>query len=165
MQLLPRTSRPYNILLITHRLATEQIKFPLNGVVYRGGGLPDEHRSFFKLGREFRVAGFLASSFSQETAEHFMSSARARGEPCIMWEIHVDPAGESSPAKRCMHVSYVERSNMPGEKEYLFAPYLPFTVKQVRWGRGSASNPHIVVLEAGLDSLDFGEDLPLAPWL
>ena len=36
---------------------------------------------------------------------------------------------------------------------------------QVKWGRGSASNPHVVVLEAGLDSLDFDEDLPLAPWL
>jgi hypothetical protein len=36
---------------------------------------------------------------------------------------------------------------------------------QVKWGKGSATNPHVVVLEAGLDSLDFDEDLPLAPWL
>ncbi len=36
---------------------------------------------------------------------------------------------------------------------------------QVTWGRGSNTNPHIVVLEAGLDSLDFDEDLPVAPWL
>jgi hypothetical protein len=36
---------------------------------------------------------------------------------------------------------------------------------QVTWGRGSNINPHIVVLEAGLDSLDFDEDLPVAPWL
>ena len=38
-------------------------------------------------------------------------------------------------------------------------------VSQVKWGKGSTSNPHVVVLEAGLDSLDFDEDLPLAPWL
>ncbi len=36
---------------------------------------------------------------------------------------------------------------------------------QVKWGKGSVTNPHVVVLEAGLDSLDFDEDLPLAPWL
>jgi hypothetical protein len=123
--------RAINTLLVTRRLAIQLIKFPPNGVVFRGGGLPDEHRGFYESGREFRVAGFLASSFSQATAEHFMCSARARSEPCVMWVIHVDPAGEHSPAKRCMHVSYVERSNMPDEMEYLFAPYSPFTVKQV----------------------------------
>jgi hypothetical protein len=36
---------------------------------------------------------------------------------------------------------------------------------QVTWGRGSNTSPHTVVLEAGLDSLDFDEDLPVAPWL
>ena len=38
-------------------------------------------------------------------------------------------------------------------------------VRQIKWGKGSASNPYVIVLEAGLDSLDFDEDLPLAPWL
>jgi hypothetical protein len=32
---------------------------------------------------------------------------------------------------RCDHVSYVERSNVEGEEEYLFAPYSPFTVTKV----------------------------------
>jgi hypothetical protein len=123
--------RAINTLLITRRMTMEPIKFPEKGVVYRGGGLLDEHRDFFQPGREFRVPGFLATSFLQATAEQFMCNARARGEPSIIWRIHVDPAGEHSPARRCMHVSYVERSNMPDEKEYLFAPYSPFTVKEV----------------------------------
>jgi hypothetical protein len=127
--------RAISMLLVIRRLTIQVIKFPPNGVVFRGGGLPEEHRGFYESGREFRVPGFLASSFAKETAEHFMCSARARGEPCVMWEIHVDPAGERSPAKRCMHVNYVERSNLPGEMEYLFAPYSPFTVKQVRQHR------------------------------
>jgi hypothetical protein len=54
-----------------------------------------------------------------------------RGEPCVMWEVHVDPAGKYSPARRCKHVNYVERTNVVEEKEYLFAPYSPFTVTEV----------------------------------
>jgi hypothetical protein len=65
----------------------------------------------------------------------------------------------------CKHVNYVSVSKVPGEAEYLFAPYSPFTVKEVRKGTGSCTNPHEIYLEAGLDSLDFDEDLPVAPWI
>ncbi len=36
---------------------------------------------------------------------------------------------------------------------------------QVKWGRGIPMDPHVVVLEAGLDSRAFDENLPVAPWL
>jgi hypothetical protein len=36
---------------------------------------------------------------------------------------------------------------------------------QVKWGRGILMDPHVVVLEAGLDSRAFDENLPVAPWL
>ena len=56
-------------------------------------------------------------------------------------------------------------SNVQGEAEYLFASYSPFTVKEVQKGTGSLQNPHVVYLEAGLDSLDFDEELPVTPWI
>ena len=38
-------------------------------------------------------------------------------------------------------------------------------VAQVRWSRGIPSEPHVVVLEAGLDGRAFDDNLPVAPWL
>ena len=37
--------------------------------------------------------------------------------------------------------------------------------EQVRWGRGIPMDPHVVVLDAGLDGRAFPEDLPVAPWI
>ena len=123
--------RAVNTLLVTRASPTIQTRFPPNGVTYQGGGLPDQHRDFYQVGKSFRVAGFLATSFVREVAEGFMCFADRRGEPCVLWEIHVDPAGERSPARRCKHVNYVTRHNIPGEEEYLYAPYSPFTVREV----------------------------------
>jgi hypothetical protein len=86
---------------------------------------------FYTVGSSFRVASFLATSFSMHVAEQFLLYSDGRGEPCVVWEIHLDPAGEFSPARRCKHVSYVKHSNVARECEYLFAPYSPFTVKEV----------------------------------
>jgi hypothetical protein len=36
---------------------------------------------------------------------------------------------------------------------------------QVYFGKGSKKDPHVIELEAGLDSADFEEDLPVAPWV
>ena len=41
------------------------------GRCYRGSGLPDEHKAFFRQGLKFRVPGFLATSFKmQATCAH-----------------------------------------------------------------------------------------------
>jgi hypothetical protein len=159
--------RAINTLLITRRGDLEIVKFPPNGVTYRGGGLPDAHRGFFTAGKQYRVPGFLATSFSWKVAEDFMMYADMREEPCVMWIVHVDPDGEHSKARRCMHVNFVERSNVKGEDEYLFAPYAPFTVIEVHEGSGLPCDPHVIKVLAALDSRDkknFPEDLPLAPW-
>ena len=98
-----------------------------------------------------------------------------------MWVVHVDPEGESVPAKRCMHVNYVSNSHItnpdgtPRESEYLFAPYSIFTVRAVQWG--AAGTPHRIDLDAALDNRAQAEGgqgrwstpanseaLPLAPW-
>jgi hypothetical protein len=122
--------RAVNTLLITRREDVHMVKFPPNGITYRGGGLPDAHRGFFTAGKKYRVPGFLATSFSRNVAEKFMRWADMREEPCVLWIVHVDPDGEYSEARKCMHVNFVERSNVEGEDEYLFAPYAPFTVRQ-----------------------------------
>jgi hypothetical protein len=123
--------RGINTLLITGRTHKAMVRFPPGGTVYRGGGLPDDHRMFYKPGKKYRVPGFLASSFSRTVAENFMVFADARDEPCVLWIIHVDPAGEHDVTKRCLHVNYVTHTNVHGEGEYLFAPYAPFEVKSV----------------------------------
>jgi hypothetical protein len=80
------------------------------------------------------------------------------------------------PAQRCKHVNFVQHSLVPGEQEYLFAPYSIFTVRSVRWGAGGA--PHRIELDAASDNRAAAEggasgrwatpagseDLPLAPW-
>ncbi len=43
--------------------------------------------------------------------------------------------------------------------------YIRACVFQVRWRRGIPMDPHVVVLEAGLDGRAFDDDLPVAPWL
>jgi hypothetical protein len=43
--------------------------FPPGGSTYRGGGLPDEHRDFFTVGKQFRVPMFLATSMDQNVTQ------------------------------------------------------------------------------------------------
>jgi hypothetical protein len=102
--------------------------------------------------------------------------AQLKGSQPVMWVVHVDPAGEHDPAKRCKHVNFVEHSLVPGEQEYLFAPYSIFTVRSVSWGAAGGA-PHRIELDAASDNnvaAEGGagrwatpagsEDLPLAPW-
>lgn len=62
------------------------------------------------------------------------------------------------------NAALVERSEFPGEKEYLFTPYSVFTVAKVCWNAGTASAPHEIVLLAASDNTAESGDLPLAPW-
>ena len=49
--------RAINTLVVTRRGTIEMLRFPPNGVTYRGGGLPDEHRAFFHADRKYWVPG------------------------------------------------------------------------------------------------------------
>jgi hypothetical protein len=47
---------------------------------------------------------FVATSFSRSKAQEFRSMAQQKGFQSVMWEVHVDPAGEHDVSKRCKHV-------------------------------------------------------------
>lgn len=94
--------------------------------VYRGGGMPHKHLEFFAVGKKYRVAGFLATSLKKDTAREFMQRENQfHGEPCVLWIINID--------RNCLHVSYVEKTHVNTEEEYLFAPYSPFKVVNVSY--------------------------------
>ena len=76
----------------------------------------------------------------------------------MLWIVRIDPV------LKCVHVNLVEKTNVPGEEEYLFAPYSAFTVVSAKWGAGTAAEPHIIELRAAPDNKAAPEDLPLAPW-
>ena len=151
------------------------LPFPPGGDTYRGGGFDDAHRDFFTVGKQYRVPGFLATSFSRPKAMEFVRRQEAYGRQGILWTVHVDPAGEADPSKRCKHVNLVQKSLVPGEQEYLFTAYSIFTVRSVVWGADGA--PHRIELDAASDNraeAEGGEGrwatpagserLPLAPW-
>ena len=66
--------------------------------------------------------------------------------------------------RKCNHVNLVRKTNVPGEEEYLFAPYSAFTVMSARWNAGTTAAPHEIELLAAADNQEEPEDLPLAPW-
>ena len=65
---------------------------------------------------------------------------------------------------KCRHVNLVRNTNVPGEDEYLFAPYSAFKVVNASWRAGTNDQPHEVELYAAIDNQWPREDLPLAPW-
>ena len=77
---------------------------------------------------------------------------------CCGWQVRIDAE------RKCVHVNLVKKTNVPGEEEYLFAPYSAFTVLSARWGAGTAAAPHEIELLAAVDNKAEPEDLPLAPW-
>eukprot|EP01045_Picozoa_sp_COSAG04_P026493 COSAG04_NODE_3688_length_2605_cov_3.627694_2_plen_270_part_00 len=169
-------SRGLNALCLVGRTAAEGLRFPANGITYRGGAFDDAHRAFFTVGKKYRVPGFLATSFSQAKAREFIyNQATALGRQEIMWVVRVDPAGEHDPSKRCKHVNFVSHSLVGGEAEYLFTAYSIFTIRSVAWGQGGA--PHRIELDAASDNAVAAEGgvgrwatpagsegLPLATW-
>eukprot|EP01045_Picozoa_sp_COSAG04_P028683 COSAG04_NODE_4518_length_2040_cov_1.781041_4_plen_203_part_00 len=129
---------------------------PPGYVCYRGGGFDNQYRSFFVQGRSFRQPTYLATSFSEQVAQNFIADSTA--ETKVLWLVRIDPT------RKCLHVNLVQNSNVPGEEEYLFAPYSAFTVVSARWRAGTAAEPHVVELQAAVDNKEEPEDLPLAPW-
>jgi hypothetical protein len=66
---------------------------------------------------------------------------------------------------RCRQVNLVEKSNVKGEVEFLFAPFSVFTVVSVHVPvKPTASNPIVIVLQASIDNRDEPDHLPVSPW-
>ena len=132
---------------------------------WRGTAFDDSLRGFVTEGQEYRVPGFLATSFSEVKAKEFIySEATVYGKPGVLWKVHVDPAGGDEPARRCKNVNYVRHTLVAGEREYLFAAYSVFTIRRVTWSADTTAEPHRIELDAALDNAECSEDLPLAPW-
>ena len=162
--------RAINTLCVVRGHAVGELRFPKGGITYRGGGFDNANKAFFTEGKQFRVPGFLATSFSKSIATNFRDNIATPppGGSRIMWLIRIDPEGETNPEKRCKHVNFVSNSHIadddgnPREAEFLFAPYSVFTVKTVTWG--ADGEPHEVILKAATDNAAEPEDVPLAPW-
>mmetsp|Transcript_29192 Transcript_29192/g.69311 ORF Transcript_29192/g.69311 Transcript_29192/m.69311 type:complete len:277 (+) Transcript_29192:879-1709(+) len=162
--------RAINQLLVIRGVRdTSTVPFPPQ--TFRGGALPPEHMPFFeRMLREratFRVPGLLATSFVRKTAERFALQAEHRDESVVLWVIHLHPEGEHNMTKRCRHVNFIDKTHFEGEKEFLFAAYAPFKVKEITWApdkKAYADEPHVIELEACMDGRREREDLPLAPW-
>ena len=83
-----------------------------------------------------------------------------------MWVVHLDPKGATDIDCRCLHVNYVENSNVKGEDEFLFAPYSGFKVLSVDWSPQPENprKPHVIHVEAALDNWMYPETVETAPW-
>lgn len=138
--------------------------FPPRGRCYRGTGWRDQHRQFFEknLHKKYRVAGFLATSVSRDVAKSFLYRV-SKGQPRVLWTVKFDPRGEQQPEFRVKHMSFVAKTLIPGEGEFLFAPYSVFTVLDVKWS-SSRDKYHKISLQAAIDNIKESEHLPLAPW-
>ena len=151
--------------VVAPRAGAAAPEFPAGGITWRGTAFDDSLRGFFTEGKEYRVPGFLATSFSEVKAKEFIfNEATAYAKPGVLWKVHVDPAGADEPAQRCRNVNFVRHTLVPGEREYLFTAYSVFTVRAVTWSADPMTTPHRIDLEAALDNARCREDLPLAPW-
>ena len=108
-------------------------------------------------GKEYRVPMFLATSDNKVNCKK-MFCKRAT-DPPVLYVLQLDPEFG------CLHANYVDRTNCPGEREFLFVPYSVFTVEKVMWKPNPTwMDPHEVVLKLAVDNTLHSEDLPLAPW-
>ena len=151
---------------------------------WRGTGFRDEHRSFFKPGKKFRVPGVLATALDKGKAVDFLHRADQL-HPRVLWCVKVDARGLHSPEHRVKHAAFVHKSLVcdavvlgtgsyaPREHEFLYAAYSAFEVEAVLWaepdlpgGKYKINTYHRVVIRAAKDNKDaeWPEDLELSPW-
>ena len=107
------------------RKETNQLKWPPSNTVFRGSGLPAKQQAFFQslagTDQWYRVPHPLASSFDESTAYKFMGY-QPHDMPKCEWTIKLNSK------KGCVHVNFMDASEVPGESEYLFSAYSAFKV-------------------------------------
>ena len=117
---------------------------------------------------------WLATSLNENKANEFIASpptASPARMPTI-FTVRFEPiAGMPEGHPRCYHVNYIPsaESLVPGEDEFLFAPYSVFTVRSVAWHPAPVVNtyvcePHVIEVDVAPDNRRQPLDLPLAPW-
>merc|ERR1711920_356329 len=138
--------------------------YPKKGHTWRGGGFRKRVRPFFEtmVGKKYRVPGFLATSSKRSIATKFAFDPTST-HPSAIWKIVFDPRGKDHPEFRVYHTTFVSKTLIKGEHEYLFAPYSVFTLVSVEWS-DNIRKPHEFVIKAAIDNQAEDENLPLAPW-
>jgi len=86
-------------------------RFPKDGKLWRGSGFKDKYQPFFVEGKKYRVPGFLATSFSQETSRNFMRRARKRQKRAL-WCIQLDERGRDDPLYQVQNVALLTASHV-----------------------------------------------------
>ena len=138
--------------------------YPPNGETWRGTAFRNEHKAFFDntKGKKYRVPAFLATSSERHVAATFAFKASKHG-PCALWHIQFDKRGREQPQYRVRHMAFVSKTLIPGEEEYLFAPYSVFELVSIVWS-GDNDRPHEFIIHPAVDNKKENEHLPLAPW-
>ena len=138
--------------------------YPTDGVTWRGGGFRNQFQTFFKRtkGQKYRVPGFLATSNNRRVAATFAFKADS-AHPRVLWRVNFDRRGKYQPAYRIRHMTFVSKTLVKGEGEYLFAPYSVFKLVSLKWSE-NLTKPHELTVEAVVDNRCEDESLPLAPW-
>jgi hypothetical protein len=157
--------RGINMLCIKRCKPSEQL-LPPNMRTFRGGELPMQHVEFYRtrLGKKYRVPGYLATSFSERVAYNFLYTKFLEGKTPVKWIVELDPRGRDDPVFKCKHVNFLD-TNTLGEEEFLFTPYSVFTILEVRVPHHPNDvDPVVVRLQAAVDNLKEDEGLDLAPW-
>ena len=121
-------------------------------VCWRGGGFDNAFQDFFVVGKTYRCPGFLATSFKQEVSMKFVGLSMMKKIPTILWIVLLDEKGTTDPKHRCMHASFVQKSHLGNEREFLFSPYSVFHVVATEWSPGIKKH-HTVVLRAATDNM------------
>merc|ERR1712032_1249416 len=132
--------------------------YPPKGETWRGGGFRNEFRPFFQQikGKKYRVPGFLATSTDKSVAVGFAHKAN-KDHARAMWRVTFDKRGKNDAKYRVQHMSFVSKTLIAGESEYLFAPYSVFKLVSTKWS-GRLKEPHHFTINAALDNQDEDED-------
>jgi hypothetical protein len=134
--------------------STEKIEWPIDRILYRGGGIPSSELSTFVSGLKYRAPSFLSTSNNRKTGELFCNRAVQRKINPILYIFNL-----SETCTPCFNVNKIS------DDEFLFLPYAVFTVRSVIIrDNPSVDNPHIIHLYVEPDSETQSDFLPLINW-
>lgn len=154
-------SRGINSLCATRNSEDKRlVEWPADHILFRGSGLPEDKQEFFIPGTKYRCPMYLATSKNMMVSKKtFCARAAELGLPPVLWIIHLDPK------YGCVHVNFVDRTNIPGEQEFLFVPYSTFEVLSADFkDQPTWLEPHVIHIRAEIDNKLCSDDLPLSPW-
>jgi hypothetical protein len=107
-------------------------------------------------------AGMVLVCFKRTVASNFAFKAD-KDHPCALWRVMLDPRGKPQHEYRVQHMTFVAKTLIKGEHEYLFAPYSVFKLVSIEWS-SKLEKPHEFVIHPSVNNKVEDENLPLTPW-